>query len=120
MMQEGHGIVLDPNEPPFKPTAPVVTLTRLPAYVPVKVAGHTRTITLPNLEPGVIPIVPAAKMFKIKMDVDKNGRVVHSTRSIRRLQFRIRVYRLSISRTDNRVSHSQYNRTAFGKETDTV
>ncbi|KAG8727140.1 hypothetical protein FRC12_022775 [Ceratobasidium sp. 428] len=50
-------IVLDPNEPPFDPTAPVVTLSRVPLCVLIKMSRRTRAITLPGPGPDVLPIV---------------------------------------------------------------
>ncbi|KAG8702074.1 hypothetical protein FRC08_003717, partial [Ceratobasidium sp. 394] len=67
-------IVLSPNEPPFDPTAPAVTLQHLPLYILVKLARHTRGINLPGLEAGVVPIVPSSKSFKITLDVQKGGK----------------------------------------------
>lgn len=83
------GIKLDPNEPPFEVSSPVVTLTRLPAYILVKL-DRTRASTLPGLDEGVIPIVPASKSYNIMMSVvQKDGHVEPVKRAIQRLQFPI-------------------------------
>ncbi|KAG8720960.1 hypothetical protein FRC08_016911 [Ceratobasidium sp. 394] len=60
--------VLDPNEPTFNQAAPAVTLRHLPLYIHVKMSRRTRAITLPGLEPNVLPIVPASKAFQITTD----------------------------------------------------
>ncbi|KAG8746743.1 hypothetical protein FRC10_003726 [Ceratobasidium sp. 414] len=85
------GMVLDPNEPEFESTAPVVRLKRLPLYILVKMPQHTRAMTLPGLDPmPPPPIVPASKGFKITMDIRaRNGRVERVPKTVRRSQFPI-------------------------------
>ncbi|KAG8793356.1 hypothetical protein FRC12_002950 [Ceratobasidium sp. 428] len=83
------GIKLDPDEPPFEEINPVVTLTRMPAYILVKL-DRTRAIPLPGLDEGVLPVVPASKSYSIMMPiVQKDGLVVPVRRSVNRLQFPI-------------------------------
>jgi hypothetical protein len=83
------GIMLDPHEPPFDSSLSVVTLRRLPIYILVHLAA-TRRIHLAGLEPGVVPIVPASKSFRITMMVLQRERSVSKvTKNVRRLQFPI-------------------------------
>ncbi|KAG9094041.1 hypothetical protein FS749_013238 [Ceratobasidium sp. UAMH 11750] len=82
-------MVLDPNEPPFDPAAPVVTLAQLPPYLLVKME-RTRAVTLPGLAEGVLPIVPASKNYQIVTSVrQRNGEIANIRRNVRRLQFPI-------------------------------
>ncbi|KAG8729496.1 hypothetical protein FRC12_020939 [Ceratobasidium sp. 428] len=83
------GVKLDPNEPPFDPHQPQVTLTRLPAYILVKL-DKTRAKTLPGLEPGVVPVVPAVKNYSIVVPiVQSDGQIKPVRRNVKRIQFPI-------------------------------
>ncbi|QRV95124.1 Helitron helicase-like domain at N-terminus [Ceratobasidium sp. AG-Ba] len=82
------GIKLDPNEPRFSDEDSVVSLQRLPAYILVKL-NRTRAATLPGLEDGVIPIIPACKSYSLTLPIRKGGRVDPVKRNFRRLQFPI-------------------------------
>jgi hypothetical protein len=83
------GIKLDPHESPFSPTEPQVTLALLPAYILVKL-DRTRASTLPHLEAGVIPVVPAAKSYSITIPImQSDGQIKPIKRNVKRLQFPI-------------------------------
>ncbi|KAG8751829.1 hypothetical protein FRC12_012237 [Ceratobasidium sp. 428] len=83
------GIKLDPHEPPFSPFEPQVTLTQLPAYILVKL-NRTRAQTLPNLEHGVIPVVPASKNYTITIPfIHNDGQINPIKCNVKRLQFPI-------------------------------
>jgi len=77
-------IVLHPEEPSL-PDTPIVKLTRLPAYLLVKLK-RTRATQLEGLEECVIPVEPTAVKFQIK--VKTKGRKV-ITRTVTRMQFPI-------------------------------
>lgn len=64
-------IVLDEDEPPI-PNAPVVTLTKPPAYVLVKLT-RTRATKLQGLPECVIPIEPMTKTYEIVVDESLPG-----------------------------------------------
>lgn len=82
-------IYLDPEEQQFDATAPVVTLQRLPLCILVKMS-RTRAITLPGLEPGILPITPASKSFQITTTVrQRDGTLVKVRKNVRRRQFPI-------------------------------
>jgi hypothetical protein len=74
-------IVLHPDEPPL-PNTPIVKLTRLPAYLLVKLT-RTRATQLEGLEERVIPVEPTSIKFQIK--VKSKGKVI--TRTVTRLQY---------------------------------
>ena len=77
-------IILHPEEPPL-PDAPIVKLTRLPAYLLVKLK-RTRATQLEGLEECVIPVEPMAVKFQIKVKM-KGWKVI--MRTITRMQFPI-------------------------------
>ena len=77
-------IILHPDEPPL-PDAPVVKLTRLPAYLLVKLK-RTRATQLEGLEECVIPVEPIAMKFQIKVKI-KGKKFI--TRTVTRKQFPI-------------------------------
>ncbi|KAG8751959.1 hypothetical protein FRC12_012177 [Ceratobasidium sp. 428] len=82
-------IKLDQHEPAFDPFQPQVVLTRLPSYILVKL-DKTRAKTLPGLEPGVIPVVPAVKSYSIVVPiVQSNGQAKLVRRHVKRVQFPI-------------------------------
>ncbi|KAG8678010.1 hypothetical protein FRC08_018128 [Ceratobasidium sp. 394] len=83
-------IALYPNEPTFDQAAPVITLRRLPLHILVKMSCRTRAITLPGLEPDVLPIVPASKAFRITMDKQgQSSKITRIQKTVRRLQLPI-------------------------------
>jgi hypothetical protein len=77
-------IILHPDEPEL-PDTPIVTLTRLPAYLLVKLT-RTRATQLEGLEEAVIPVEPGSVKFQIKVK-GMGGKVM--TRTVTRLQFPI-------------------------------
>ncbi|KAG8726421.1 hypothetical protein FRC12_023412, partial [Ceratobasidium sp. 428] len=83
------GIKLDPSEAPFDESTPIVTLTKLPIYILVKL-DRTRATALPGLDKGVIPIVPTSKSYGITVPVvQKDNQVKLIKRNVQRLQFPI-------------------------------
>ncbi|CCO32973.1 Pc17g00330 [Rhizoctonia solani AG-1 IB] len=84
------GIALDPNEPAFEnPLAPVVTLSRLPAYILVKL-DRTRAAPVAGLGEGVIPLIPASKSYYISLSVvQEDGKTKEVRQCVNRLQFPI-------------------------------
>ncbi|KAG8728410.1 hypothetical protein FRC12_021771 [Ceratobasidium sp. 428] len=83
------GMKLGPEEPAFNEADPVVKLTRLPTYILVRL-NRTQASSLPGLEDGVIPVVPAEQGYRITILIaQRNRQVKEITRSVKRLQFPI-------------------------------
>lgn len=76
-------IILNSDEPPFDPLAPIVRLKYAPLCVLVKVA-RTKADQLDGLDAGVIPIELAEKNYTIKIRNSESG--TETTRSIKRRQ----------------------------------
>ncbi|CUA73486.1 hypothetical protein RSOLAG22IIIB_05336 [Rhizoctonia solani] len=82
-------IFLHPNEPPFDSGASVVTLSKLPSHILVKM-DRTRATKLPGLSDNVLPILPVSKNFRVVLPIQQaDGSVADIPRTIHRLQFPI-------------------------------
>jgi hypothetical protein len=77
-------IILHETEPPIGEGA-VVNLTRLPAYILVKLS-RTKTSRLSGLDERVIPVEPTSTTYRMNMMVKEGKR---RTRTVRRRQFPI-------------------------------
>ncbi|KAF8673089.1 helicase family, partial [Rhizoctonia solani] len=82
-------IALDPDEPPIEVGQQKAKLSRLPAYILVKM-DRTRAGALRDLSQGTLPIVPVMQTYNIIVPtMQSDGQVSNVRRTVERWQFPI-------------------------------